>query len=228
MRAIPCHSHSPPAFSLAPDPPDVRRTSRRRKFVSASTHALVCRLCTRVQVVKAESARSADETGDYWWNILTVRCFTRSSKPMKIACWGCESARSCRARDEIPHGCHLRAPHARLDPYNLPIERVMTAHGIFRRCPTTTLHFVGIIHRSAHANASFGENRGHAGEFGLMFPWLGGRIRRHGSRAGWLQCICGGGGVGTSGTARRGRTVGYRSARGAGSKHRSTTSKRRR
>ena len=54
----------PPHISLAPDPPGVRRTSRRRKFVSASTHALVCRSCTRVRtrarVLKVESPRSAD------------------------------------------------------------------------------------------------------------------------------------------------------------------------
>ena len=74
----------PPRISLAPDPPDVRRTSRRRKFVSASTHALVCRLaarvCTRAQVLKAESARSADETGGGWLIVMTVRCCSCSSR----------------------------------------------------------------------------------------------------------------------------------------------------
>ena len=74
----------PPRISLAPDPPDVRRTSRRRNFVSASTHALVCRsaahVCTRAQVVKAESARSADETGGSWLIVMTVRCCSCSSR----------------------------------------------------------------------------------------------------------------------------------------------------
>ena len=65
----------PPRISLAPDPPDVRRASRRRKFVSASTHAHVCHsaagVCTHAQVVKVESANSADQSGDGWLFMMT-------------------------------------------------------------------------------------------------------------------------------------------------------------
>ena len=83
-RSLATPTPPPPHISLAPDPPDVRRTARRRKFVSASTHAHVCRSGTRVrtraQVLKAESARSADETGDYWLNMMTVRFSSCSSR----------------------------------------------------------------------------------------------------------------------------------------------------
>ena len=131
-------------------------------------------------------------------------------KQMKIARWGCESARACTHTRREPRVCHLHAYHARQRPVK---HADRTRHDRSRdnsQVPGDNPSFCRIIYRSTRANAGFGENYGNAGEIGRKFPWFwGGTIGRHGSRAGSLRCMCGGGSVGTTGTSRRGRNLGH-------------------
>ena len=176
MQAIPCHSHSPLAYFAR------SRPARRPADLPAPQVCIFISLCpclplgpgvcTRAQVVKVESARSADQTGDSWFFIMASSCFSCSSRCRSRVGVGRARPRHARQNNTCMFAMYTHTTQDK-DPYNMLPERVMTAHGIIRRCPTTTPHFVGNIHRQARTNAGFGENYGNAGEIGRMFPWFG-------------------------------------------------------
>ena len=151
-------------------------------------------------------------------------------KQMKIARFGVVRARApARTRDESRVFAIYTHTTQDKDAYNMPTARAMITHGIIRRCPTTIPRFVGIIHRSTRANAGFGENHVNSGEVGRIFPWIGREDRAPREPVGfvamyvpwWVRGNYWYFGAGA-------KFWPYRSVRGAGSKHISTTSERRR
>ena len=187
------------------------------------------RVHARAQVVKVESARSADQTGDSWFFMMTSSCFSCSSRCRSRVGVGRARPRHARQNNTCMFAMYTHTTQDK-DPYNMLPERVMTAHGIIRRCPTTTPHFVGNIHRQARTNAGFGENYGNAGEIGRMFPWFGWEDRAPRESSGFVAMYVRWWVRGNYWLVLRGgcEVLAYRSVRGAGAKHISTTSERRR
>ena len=134
-----------------------------------------------------------------------------------------------RATKPDPYVCYLHTPLARYGPPPRPPACPATFSRIILRSRRVIIGSVESSCRSTRANAGFGENHGNAGEISRMIRGLGGRIGRHGNRAGSLRCmsvvgpwelvVLRGGGEVLAISVRE---------RGAGVKHRSTTSERRR
>ena len=141
MQAIPCHSHSPLAYFAR------SRPARRPADLPAPQVCIFISLCpclplgpgvcTRAQVVKVESARSADQTGDSWFFIMASSCFSCSSRCRSRVGVGRARPRHARQNNTCMFAIYTHTTQDK-DPYNMLPERVMTAHGIIRRCPTTT------------------------------------------------------------------------------------------
>ena len=104
-----------------------------------------------------------------------------------------------RATKPDPYVCYLHTPLARYGPPPRPPACPATFSRIILRSRRVIIGSAESSCRSTRANAGFGENHGNAGEIGRMFRGLGGRIGRHGNRAGSLRCMCRGGSVGTCG-----------------------------
>ena len=150
-------------------------------------------------------------------------------KQMKIARWGCESARACTRTRREPRVCHLHAYHARQGP----VQRAeSTRHDHARdnsQVPDDNPSFCWEHSPINARKRGFGGNHGNSGEVGRIFPWFGREDRAPREPVGfvamyvpwWVRRNYWYFGAGA-------KFWPYRPVRGAGAKHRSTTSERRR
>ena len=134
-----------------------------------------------------------------------------------------------RATKPDPYVCYLHTPLARYGPPPRPPACPATFSRIILRSRRVIIGSVESSCRWTRANAGFGENHGNAGEIGRTFPWFG---REDGTPREWGGFVA----MHVPWWARGNlwnfeagaKFWPFRSVSGAGVKHRSTTSERRR